>query len=406
LAIIFVVWAFISFQFYRLFFSWSTSIIILCVAFYPNFLLWLKLLITSDVPFCLLILLICYIIQTKKLKAAWQYARLAILIGFASQTRSIGIVILPALCAHYVHLNFLSKRRSLAEKASFSSSGLGIVISISLIVYFSFSYLFTPQHSYVSNSLGLISLQSVLQSGFKHLLEYTECYSKLFISTDTSLKQLSLICSILIPALTALGIILKWIDQIDFFDWFVVLYLLVIFGYPVGADYRYVAPVHTFLLFYFFYSLKRVGTLIKIPAFIPQLLLIALFILLYRDHINYLIRTTHEVVPGPYEEICQETFGYLRANFPDNEIIVFNKPRALALYTRKKVTMHNFEASPSYNFTRLKALGARYYLFSNTLNEADYKAILDSNKNKMIEVYKNWQFTLYKDTTASKNNLN
>jgi hypothetical protein len=401
LALIYVLWALASYALWRLYFSSKTSLILLFVGFYINFLLWLKLLITSDVPFALLLMLICLLMQ-KDFKNKWQKPiLLCLLIGLATQTRSIGIVLFPALACFWVQDYFFNKKR-ISDSNSFQVKQLAFLLIGSATVYAAISYFFRPHSSYISNSASALSLKGIWQAISINAPLYTNSYINLFVSTNESLKQLTFVLGYIMLGCTLAGIVLKWINRIDFFDWVVLFYLLVIIAYPVNADYRYIAPIHPFLIFYAFYCLKIMAKSLRLSTHKVKILIAAGFATVYANHINYLIKTTHETVPGPYEEISWQTFQYLKDSLETNKTVAFNKPRALALYTDIKTTSYNFESNSAVNFNRLHKAGVRYYLHSNSISEEGYNNLIKDNIQNFSVVYKNWQFTLYKDTTQNK----
>ncbi len=398
LAIMFIAWALVSYAFWRSYFSVGTSLLMLVGGFYSNFLLWLKFLITSDIPFALLLIIISYLLLNKLKKPLIVYVIIGLLIGFAIHTRSIGIVLLPALVCHFLYLHLFVKD-STQKKQLFSFQSAAVITLVSLTVFAVLSFVFRPQSSYVDNAFSLVSLHSVMHSIAAHSIKYSHEYILLFVTTSDRLKDASEFFAYGMFVFTVVGLAVKLRNKIDYFDWVVLFYLVLIIAYPGGSDYRYIAPIHPFLIFYAFYFLQKIAGKVKVPLAVGRLLLLGCFAIIYFDHIKYLSNTTNEIVSGPYEEICQETFTYLKSNIGDNDIIVFNKPRALALYTGKKTVGYNSDASGQVNFNTLHSFGARYYLYSSMLNEEDYNAILSQNENKMIKVYKNWQFTLLKDTS-------
>ncbi|HLP21718.1 MAG TPA: hypothetical protein VK174_15500 [Chitinophagales bacterium] len=396
---LYMLWAILSFGFFLKRFSVSTALLMLFVAFYSNFLLWLKVQIISDVPFALLILLVCLLWQQKLWEKVWGAILIGLLIGFTIHVRSLGIVLLPAVALHLFYQWFF-KKQFIAKTLVTNVSAIAVLsLALTLIL----GYIFKPQYSYISNALSVIDVRSVASTFMHNAKTHMFDYMGLFKSSDLSLSVVSSILGWLMLVFTVVGALLKWRKGPEFFDWVTVLYLVLIMFYQVTSDYRYLVPVHPFLIFYLFYFLKITASKISVSTTMLKAALFIVIAFLYKDHLVYLGKTTIEILPGPYEEASRETFSYIKNNVNNEDIIVFNKPRALALYTGKKTIYYNAKAPVEVNVATLHKYGARYYLYSYMLSEPDFDGIINANKPHMTEVYKNWQFTLYKDTSALSN---
>lgn len=403
LSAIYVLWAMLTYFFCRKHFSALTCCILLVVAFYPNFMLWLKLLITSDVPFALWLFAGSWFVANKASKSlGWSIAA-ALLFGLAIVTRTVGIVVVPALAANFAWQKFFGSRKGISMADLMPVKNLLALMLVPIVIYICFNYLlFPPQYRYESYSFEIFDITKLPVTLVANAKAHGLNYMKLFRSTDPALANTGIVFSWSVLLLTITGFVLKFTRQNSFYEWVVLMYLALILIYPVQADYRYIAPVHPFLIFYLFWSLREVALLLKINRSFLKPAIAVLFLLTYYDHLQYLWHNTPETVPGPYEKDSQETFSYMKNEFPENEKVVFNKPRALALFTGKHSTYFNCDSPAVYNLTKLKQQGVKFYLYSNQLAENDYKSILDLNADNMIEVYKNWQFTLYKDTSVLK----
>ncbi|MDB5280979.1 MAG: 4-amino-4-deoxy-L-arabinose transferase, partial [Bacteroidota bacterium] len=222
-----------------------------------------------------------------------------------------------------------------------------------------------------------------------------------FKSSDPELAIYSTIIGFVFLGLTGLGFIYKVSKKTEIFDFIFLCYLLVIFLFSFVSDYRYIVPIHIFLMLYLFTGLKYLAAKLRLrQTTIAQLIFVALILFMYSDHLHYIWTTRNDILEGPYEPISQETFAYLRTHIPDDQIIVFNKARTLALYTGKKTTIHNFNATSSENYRRLHAMGARYYLLNPKVDDFNYVALIRYKQKDFKPIYQNWQFTLFEDTTA------
>ncbi len=406
MSVLFVLWALVACYFFRKEFGFSTSLVILLFAFYPNFMLWLKLLITSDILFCIFFLLTILFLTRGEITKHRNYLIAGIFGGLAIITRNVGWILIPAVWFYYMYSTLINLKVSSQNKISnpcLVNTLVFTIAAVTLPVIFN-QFLFKTPIDYVSDTARLFSLGMVFGTVKSNVIHYGKSFLSLYQSTDPSLKTFSAIFSGFVLLLTIAGACMKIYHNADLGDFICGCYLTFILCFPVISDYRYIVPVHVILVLYFFFGarvfLSRLSKVL-IPA--SKVVFLILMLLVFKDHLQYLWEHGRETVPGPYEEIVQETFQYLRTAVPDSELIVFNKPRALALYTNKKTTMQNWDKSPEENFNYLHALGAKYYLYSWMVKDENFAEVIEGNRKNFREVYKNWQFTLFKDTTFTEN---
>lgn len=400
LSIIYVLWAMFTYVVCRQYFPAATCCVLLVVAFYPNFMLWLKLLITSDVPFAFWLLVGSWIVVNKAANSFWWSLTAALVFCFAIVTRTVGVVVVPALIASFFWQRIDFTQNNNLVKEVLSLKKILLLVGVPIVAYLCFNYfVFPPKFRYESYSFALFNLAKLPSTIASNAKAHGLSYITLFRSSNSALANAGIVFSWLMLLFTIVGFALKFVKQNSFYEWLVVMYVWLILVYPVQADYRYIAPVHPLLVLYLFWGLREISASLKTDQIFLTSAVAVLFLIFYYDHLRYLWLNTPETVPGPYEKICQETFNYLKNEFPETEKVVFNKPRALALFTGKHSAYFNCDSLAVYNLTVLKNQGVRYYLYCNQLAERDYKSILDLNRSSLTEIYKNWQFTLYKDTS-------
>jgi hypothetical protein len=404
MSFLFVLWALVSFIFFRKNFSASTSLIMLLVAFFPNFMFWLKLLITSDVPFSILFLVIAALPVFAKAKSKWLYIFCGLLTALAASTRYVGFIIVPSLWlfAIYVAVTTWQKNRDKNFMVEIIRNTFIYTTVFGLTYLLINNFLFKTEQNNIGNTINILEPSKLAATFVFNAKYYALNYAALFKSTDPDLKNISSVFSKLMLAFTLIGFLLKLFRKAALAEFIVVCYTVFIFLFPVISDYRYLVPVHPFYIFYIFYALhfffKKLGRKSLAALQVP---FIALVLFLFKDHLQYLATHSKEILPGPYEQVTQETFRYIKQNINSDALIVFNKPRALALYTGKKTTMQNWELGPEENYAHLHCMKAKYYLHSWMVNDYNYKELIAYKQTSFKEVYKNWQFTLYEDTTVT-----
>jgi hypothetical protein len=136
---------------------------------------------------------------------------------------------------------------------------------------------------------------------------------------------------------------------------------------------------------------------IPIPANRKILIIVGgLAILLqYQNALSSIIREQSHVVSGPQEASSVEAFDYICQHISDNSVIVFKKPKALALYTHKKTTSTLFDQSSADVASMLKQFGDPYLLLHTDLSDEPLKKYIMENQNNVRLIWKNERFTLY-----------
>ncbi len=402
MSLLLVGWAMLGYHFFRRHFGIATSSLMLVFAFYPNFMFWLKLLITSDLLFCIEFLIVLYLLENTTNKG-WKYFFITgIFIGLTVVTRNVGwTILLGILCyaSYCFAINFLKKN---APRTNHFSNKQILVLSLVAItvVYIINTILFPPPLDYLSDAFREFSL-----TGFLHVLKsntqhYAGNFMSLYQSTDKNLQSLSTSFSIFVIVVTLFGFIVKFYNEVSISDFICITYLFFILCFPVIADYRYIVSVHVLLVWYFFYGLKFLFEKLSSIFFrITQVAIFVLLLVLFKDHLQYLCVHGKETLPGPYEAGAQETFTYIRNNISDTALIVFNKPRALAFYSGKKTTIHNWDKNAVENCLRLQQLNAKYYLFNSGIQDESYNELIAYKKPNLKPIYENGQFILYEDAS-------
>ncbi|HWB62658.1 MAG TPA: glycosyltransferase family 39 protein [Chitinophagales bacterium] len=403
MSVFFILWMLFAFGFFRRFFGVPTALTALFVAAYPNFLLWLKLLITSDVPFALFFLWACMILS-KPHKNSSTYIIAGIITGIATIIRPVGAILIPALFLFTV-FELVKDTAHRQNKTSIKQTAHLLVFSAIVLLLYSIAayWLFKPEHSYVKSAIDSVHFKNLWITARLNLPYYISSYMALFKSDGSHLKTVSAIFAAAMLSGTIAGIIFRLLFKASFFDWACVCYLAFIVFFPAGPDYRYIIPVHIFLIFYAFsagkFFLQRFG---RNHRGLLQVAFTLLTVIFFSKPILYLWEHRKDTVPGPYEEIATETFSYIKQNIPPASLIIFNKPRALALFTGNRTTMGNFDLAPQINYTELKSHGAGYYLYNWSIPDDSYAMFINTEKKNWEVVYQNWQYTLYKDTTINR----
>ncbi len=90
-------------------------------------------------------------------------------------------------------------------------------------------------------------------------------------------------------------------------------------------------------------------------------------------------------------------FDYIHGHIGDSDMVLFTKPRLLALYTDKRSMNLACKLSPADNQVQAAASGARYLLYCRHLSEASTNAYLQQQPKAYADsVVINSDYTLYR----------
>lgn len=199
---------------------------------------------------------------------------------------------------------------------------------------------------------------------------------------------------------------------------FAIVYMLVLLFVPQYQGKRYILPIIPLYLLYFIYGLE--GFLINKSISIKKYATALIVILVSISYLGYLsIYNFTKFENGIDKKESEELFGYIRDQTPCDSVLIFKKPRILALYTdRKSSAYHNFRGNNDDFWRYIKKINATYIVAStsvkneqpdNKLREVsapvvynklkDTKSLLyfiEENKNNLDIVFENKDFRVYK----------
>ena len=168
--------------------------------------------------------------------------------------------------------------------------------------------------------------------------------------------------------------------------------------WPSQQGIRFVLPVMPFLVRYMIIGL---GMLRIDNARTRNMIAVAFGLLVlvqYLPPIAKMAARSTVVIEGPQEKESVEAFTFIKSNTPENAVIVFRKPRALALYTGR--TCWANEQTEDYNFleNRFNSIKARYILVNSSVSDETIKDYIAVNKDKVRPVWENTKFRFFERT--------
>jgi hypothetical protein len=155
-------------------------------------------------------------------------------------------------------------------------------------------------------------------------------------------------------------------------------------------------PLGFLFLFYAAHGLKDIQFIAGLPAWKKALLPGIFILLMFLPGLMSIARSGSNILEGPQQPEAIEMFGYVNKNVPAGSVVVFAKPRALALYTSCCGMADPITTDPTLIHKQVIEAGASHLLISNKLTSEPmmrYSRVMQGRLNKLWE---NKEFVLYK----------
>ncbi len=369
-------------------FSFITALFTTLIIAYNPVMLNFKTEVVSDLAFTTFLMACIYLIP--KNKNTLIALLLGLLMGLLAHIRAIGILMIIVFVIH--NLFFENKITSFTIQKH-KLSGLTL-LSFSLI-YISLKFGFPCNTNYPS----FFEFNGLLDRTTEHL-----SYNTLSLSTFFNIYEpknqyfIGVISSSALVVFSILGFLYNWkTSKFSFTNLFVLAYIscIAIFKFS-DAGIRFIVPI-LFLIFYYAIiglkqSLKDIVTNWQITSIVFGLIII----LSYKPAIEKLFDTTKNVIDGPCTDASYDMFNKIKSLNLSNGIIVFEKPRALALFTNTKSIALKNDISNSEIEKQLKHYNATHLLINKSIpNEALANYIASDSLNTSL-IYSNVDYQFYK----------
>jgi 4-amino-4-deoxy-L-arabinose transferase-like glycosyltransferase len=339
----------------------------------------------SEVPF-LLFAFLALVLMENALDAQGKRGRVilwGLLAGVASYlafgTRTVGIVLIPSLLA----CEFLRLRR------------LGLV---SLSVVLPFTALVLAQKVIVPGDASYFDqLQFDLGLFARVALGLVKAMAMFFDNGYLPAVRLGLFLCLL--ALAGAGFIARLRDQPTPCEFFAVFSVLLLVFWPYAEwQRRYLLPVLPLFFFYACEGLHRAAALVprlrlERPAAVAGLVAIV---------VSYMAASTRLEV-GPFRQgVCTPEatalFDFVRTRTHPNDVFLFQKPRALALFTGRRASAHHVPDSDEQMFGYLHHIGATHLVVTPQF-PGSYRVLgsfVARNAGRFDPVFQSGDITVYR----------
>ena len=198
-------------------------------------------------------------------------------------------------------------------------------------------------------------------------------------------------------AMTLLGFMKRLFQGPEIIEWFFIFYLIMLLFLPNhNASFRLLVPLGFILLFYAVTGLKTIQFLTGIPTWKKAVISGLIILLLFIPGIYNIARSGSNTLEGPQRESSAEAFHYISKNVPAEAVVVFAKPRALALYAGCHSLADPFTTDPVQIHLQVMEARATYLLIHDKLTEETMKRYSRVMQARLTKLWENKEFVLYK----------
>lgn len=299
-------------------------------------------------------------------------------IYLAYGTRSIGLVLIPCLIAY----DLITNRRPspFAIKTGF--------LAIALV---------TLQNLYLHSDLGYgRQLIPILDSASQHVVMLIELASEYWVNSYSIIFRIALFA--IISGLVVIGYFTRVKERMTCFEIYTILYLALLIFFLPDLDTRYLIPIVPMILFYLFYGIHIIFRHRKMEKAIFTSVVVAIFA-------SYVARYTKldygPVTLGIAKSETRQLFDYVKNETGENDVFLFRKPRALALFTGRKATIWHPEPDDEKLWSYFRQISATYLILGPKYFETYYdqgfiSKFVNRNPDRFEETYSNPDFRVYR----------
>ncbi len=378
MSLLLIITALVIYVFFKDFFSAPVAAILTLTIVYNPWMLSFKNEVLADIPFTLFFIL-TLVFYLKK-APAWLTG---IVMGFAILVKTAGFV-LPVGFVLYYFYNLVKRKRY-----------PGLVFTAIYAVIFVFVL-----NTVLKMPLGLglysgnFDFSSLKHNILINISLYIEIYQSFFYRVLHDWKFIMLVTRSAMLTFLIIGIINVKKDLI-YFIFVAYVFLLLVYPYH-SSGFRFLLPVMPLLLLFALYGFKSIKWRYKVDK--RLIVIFAALVLLgqYFPETVKLIEKRVEILPGPQQKSSKEAFDFIKKNTVDGDVILFTKPRVLALYTGRNAVCNEISDSSKKLEELLKNKNVKYILTNSDLSNKAAERFLKQNGDKVDLIWQNTKFKFYR----------
>src|SRR5947207_2055732 len=350
-----------------------------------NPLLWTyKDFIVSDIPFAFFLYLAlteadCFITDCEgAAKKGWRILGLAALIYLCYGTRTMGIILIPAL----VLLAAMYWKRGGRTVAAAATLGLILCLIQLKIVGGEATY---------ADQLRL-GFPKLVEAIFHNVVTYTWSLSTFWQNPYAKILRDIIFFSFTLLAAVAYFRRIRMGARI--YELFSPLYLSVVLLWPNPAGARYLIPIFPLYVYYGLEGAETLRVWLKIHR-VEYIMVPLMGVVLLSYGAEF-----HRLDFGPFKEgisnkEAQALFSFIKSNTTPKDIFIFRRPRALALFTERSAAVYPLPENDANYCRYFQTIGATYLIEAPALDDPGFDVFLKSENLVKQPVFSNADFAVF-----------
>jgi 4-amino-4-deoxy-L-arabinose transferase-like glycosyltransferase len=385
--------------FYRQYFSWITALVLAIIFLYNPQMIIFKREVMSDIPFTVMLVLNFILYQKFKTGSLKQLVLLAFVTGCMLTVRPAGIVFVAAVMMEQL-VAVIRRKISLRDFGTHSA----IFILIPVLLYFIINSLIfkIPSGGSIRDYLLFYYSGNFIQIIPENLAHHIEVFRYLYVPQAGVFNGLSLLLGSVMVAMTLLGFIKRMRQGLETLDWFFIFYVIMLLVFPNNySAYRLMVPLGFIFLFYSATGLKTIQLIPGLTASRKAISIGIIILLLFMPGLISIARSGSNILEGPQQKTAVEAFGYIQKNVQAEAVVVFAKPRALALYAGCRSMADPFTTDPTLIHKQVMEAKATYLLINNKLTSEPMQRYSRVMQDRITKQWGNKEFVLYRINPVS-----
>jgi len=367
---------FVSYGWYRTYTGRTAAICMSVMTVYSGYMVSFKSEVLADVP-CLLFIMLYLTIRESRRHIRYRYLLLIITAFAAIEIRSQAILLLPAEgLVWLVTVVSTIRQKKQGQLRNILRQPAVLVISITLLLHFIVSHVLVPATAGTTQFYFHIFRQALHQSSPSFLWEKLKDTIGIVTAMPwpgwyaapasgiAAFIRAVLFWAILIP------FIIRMVRRPSLADSFFALMLFMLLFYPC-RDPRYFLPLFPVAAVYLYFTVRTLC--IMLPRLHPATIAIPITIVYFMADYNTLLHAaTAPISGGIMEQREKDAFGYISSHVAYADVILFTKPRALALFTGRRTVNLSWYLSPAADKPFLDSIGVKYVLTLQGFDDAAF----------------------------------
>jgi len=350
--------------------------------------------VMSDIPFTALLVLNLILYLKFKSGNFKQIILLALVTGFMLVVRPAGIVFVAAVVMDIL-LDVIRRKSGL--KNSIVPAAIFIIFPV--LIYFGINSLVfkIPSGGSIRDYLLFYYSGDFIRIIPENLAHHIEVFRYLYVPQAGILNGFSLLLGSVMVATTLLGFVKRMLKGPEVIEWFFIFYVLMLLVFPNNdSAFRLMVPLGFLFLFYAVVGLKSVHLLHGISTGKKAVAIGILIMLLFIPGLISIARSGYKTLEGPQQKSSIEAFDYISKNITHESVVVFAKPRALALYGGCCSMADPFTKDPTRFHRQIMDAKANYLLIHTRLTGEPMKRYSRVMQPRLTKLWENKEFVLYR----------